>query len=253
MGSSSSKAARKLPTASSITRAAANANAQPASAPNGGNPTSSRPPHPSMPPPPQGEDADPMMEAPNYLEQGLGGETRTNDGKPNQVPGSKRPVAGASGGEDKGLARGGMGRVEFSGEKDDAITKDAMDPQFMNNLSRLGQVRIHDSGEFVPAQAQRTLLSRVPEYTNPSPAPPANHLTIPLLVSLLDRLKSLPATSAAAEAASLYKEYGVDKSVMDDVRKWVNSVSVAESDDVRVEDGEEVREMKAVWVGGLAK
>ncbi|OCF30827.1 hypothetical protein I317_03664 [Kwoniella heveanensis CBS 569] len=253
MGASSSKAARKLPTASSITRAAANANAnanaQPASAPNGGNPTSSRPPHPAMPPPPQGEDADPMMEAPNYLEQGLGGETRTSDGKPNQVPGSKRP---STGDEDKGMARGGMGRVQFSGEKDDAITRDAMDPQFMNNLSRLGQVRIHDAGEFVPAQAQRTLLSRVPEYINPSPAPPANHLTIPLLVSLLDRLKSLPSTSAT-DVASLYKEYGVDKSVMDDVRKWVNSVSVAESDEVRVEDGEEVREMKAVWVGGLAK
>ncbi|WVR04073.1 hypothetical protein IAU60_001072 [Kwoniella sp. DSM 27419] len=245
MGSSTSKAARKLPTASTVTRATQGA--QPSTMPHGGHPPP-RPAHPAMAQPPQGEDADPLMEAPNYLEQGLGGETRTSDGKPNQVPGS-RPV-GAEG-EDKGMARGGMGRVAFSGEKDSAITRDAMDPQFMQNLSRLGQVRIQDAGEFVPAQAQKTLMSRVPEYTaNAASAPPANHLTIPLLVSLLDRLKTLP---AGMDSAALYKEYGVDKGVMDDVRKWVNSVSVAESDDVRVEDGEEIREMKAVWVGGLAK
>ncbi|WVW79721.1 hypothetical protein I302_101691 [Kwoniella bestiolae CBS 10118] len=244
MGSSSSKAARKLPTTSSLTRASAQG-VKPTTPPYGGHP-----PPGSAKPDPEGQEPDPLMEAPTYLEQGLAGETRVpseQEGKVN--PGGRGANAG-SGGEDRGMARGGMGRVEFSGAKDDAITKDAMDPQFMSNLSRLGQVRIHDAGEFVPAQAQRTLLSRSthPEYSTPISAfnaPPTNHLTVPLLVSLLDKLKSL---APSQDASAVYKEYGVDKSVMDDVRRFVNSVSVAEEDDVRVEDGEEVREMRAIWV-----
>ncbi|WRT65426.1 uncharacterized protein IL334_002369 [Kwoniella shivajii] len=270
MGSSSSKAVRKLPTTSSSvlrTKGAATPAAgygptstegvSPSTPPNGGNPA----PNPTTDGqtsqvPPEGKESDPLMEAPNYLEQGLGGETRAPSSQPGAQGGSGlKGDKFSDSTSDKGLARGGMGRVEFSGAKDDAIRRDAMDPQFMNNLSRLGQVKIHDAGEFIPAQAQRTLASRSshPEFTAATQsysAPPVNHLTITLLVSLLDRLKSL---APGSDALALYKEFGVDKSVMDDVRKWVNSVSVAETDEIRVEDGEEVREMKAVWVGGLAK
>ncbi|OCF58326.1 hypothetical protein L486_04357 [Kwoniella mangroviensis CBS 10435] len=247
MGASSSKAARRLPTSttsSNISRATAQG-VKPSTLPYGGHPPPGSPkPHPD------GQEPDPLMEAPTYLEQGLAGETRTPSEQEGKVqPGDRGANVGAEA-DAKGMARGGMGRVEFSGAKDDAITKDAMDPQFMNNLSRLGQVRIQDAGEFVPTQAQRTLLSRSshPEYTTPlTPfsAPPSNHLTVPLLVSLLDKLKSLSPTQ---DASAVYKEYGVEKSVMDDVRRFVNSVSVAEEDEVRVEEGEEVREMKAIWV-----
>ncbi|WWC59953.1 uncharacterized protein I303_102516 [Kwoniella dejecticola CBS 10117] len=256
MGSSSSKAVRKLPTASTTLRSSGSGSGsgvKPTTPPYGGHP-----PPGTAKPPPEGEEADPFMEAPSYLEQGLGGETRTpSDGAQKEGLGGRGANAdingGASGpkqGQDKGLARGGMGRVEFTGAKDDAIKRDAMDPQFLNNLSRLGQVSIKDAGEFVPAQAQRTLLSRSshPEFTAPtslSTPPPANHLTITLLVSLLDRLKTLKPDQ---DANAVYKEYGVEKSIMDDVRQFVNSVSVAEQDDVRIEDGEEVREMRAVWV-----
>ncbi|AFR98996.1 hypothetical protein C343_06983 [Cryptococcus neoformans C23] len=143
-----------------------------------------------------------------------------------------------------------QGTVEFSGEKDDAIRKDAMDPQFMQNLHKLGPVEIHDAGKFVPAAAQRTLRSRKDEFTSSSQTAPAGHLTFPFLASLLDGLKTLPPGS---DPASLYKQYGVDKEKMEELRKWVNSVSVEEEDIVRVEEGNEIREMKAVWIGGVKK
>ncbi|WWC68960.1 uncharacterized protein I206_102896 [Kwoniella pini CBS 10737] len=249
MGSSSSKAVRKLPTASTTLRSSNVV--KPTTPPYGGHP----PPGTSKPPP-EGEKADPFMEAPSYLEQGLGGETRTPSNQNDQQNQNQNQNLGGRGAnvdigkDDKGLARGGMGRVEFTGIKDDAIKRDAMDPQFLNNLNRLGQVNINDAGKFIPAQAQLTLLSRNshPEFTAPTNSltpPPLNHLTITLLVSLLDKMKTL---KSGQDIMSVYKEYGVDKSIMDDVRKFVNSVSVSEQDDVRIEDGEEIREMKAIWV-----
>lgn len=42
----------------------------------------------------------------------------------------------------------------------------------------------------------------------------------------------------------------MDREKVEELRKWVNSVSVEEEDIVRVEEGNEIREMKAVWVGG---
>ncbi|KIR96444.1 hypothetical protein L804_06279 [Cryptococcus deuterogattii 2001/935-1] len=151
----------------------------------------------------------------------------------------------------KGQGKGqGRGSAEFSGEKDDAIRKDAMDPQFMQNLYKLGPVEIHDAGKFVPAQAQRTLRSRKAEYTSSSQIAPPGHLTFPFLASLLDSLKTLPPGS---DPAPLYEKYGVDREKVEELRKWVNSVSVEEEDIVRVEEGNEIREMKAVWVGGVKK
>lgn len=149
-----------------------------------------------------------------------------------------------------------------------------MDPQFMQNLYKLGPVEIHDAGKFVvrlsfiknaifkeitgvidypgsqPAQAQRTLRSRKAEYTSSSQIAPPGHLTFPFLASLLDSLKTLPPES---DPAPLYEKYGVDREKVEELRKWVNSVSVEEEDIVRVEEGNEIREMKAVWVGGVKK
>lgn len=45
----------------------------------------------------------------------------------------------------------------------------------------------------------------------------------------------------------------MDREKVEELRKWVNSVSVEEEDIVRVEEGNEIREMKAVWVGGVKK
>lgn len=48
----------------------------------------------------------------------------------------------------------------------------------------------------------------------------------------------------------MYREYGADAEAMSIVRRWVNSPSVGENDDITVVEGEEIREMKAVWVDG---
>ncbi|KAK8861327.1 hypothetical protein IAR55_002146 [Kwoniella newhampshirensis] len=226
MGSSSSKAVRKLPTASTLSRSSPATRAQP----------------PPPPPPPESEvqpiqdTQEPagsrasakLVEKPAWRESSMGGQSRRAKESPEVM--------------------GGMGKVHFSGEKDDGIRKDAMDPQFIKNLNLLGPVEIHDAGKFVPAQAQRTLSSRHEELTSPTALPPPNHLSVPLLISLLDRLKTVP---RGTDPTTVYKEYGMQTGQIEELRRWVNSVSVSEEDDVRVEDGEEIREMKAVWVGGL--
>jgi hypothetical protein len=55
---------------------------------------------------------------------------------------------------------------------------------------------------------------------------------------------------ANADVNKVYRDYGVDPDSMATVRRWVNSPSVGENDEVRVEEGEEIREMKALWVDG---
>ncbi|ODN80811.1 hypothetical protein L202_02961 [Cryptococcus amylolentus CBS 6039] len=140
--------------------------------------------------------------------------------------------------------------IDFSGEKDDALQRDAMDPQFLQNLHKLGPVEIKDAGKFIPADFQRTLSSRKDIYTSSSQLAPPGHLTLPFLVNLLDKLKTLP---PGADPTPIYKQFGVEKEKMDVLRKWVNSVSVEDEDYVTVDEGNEVREMKSVWIGGLKK
>ncbi|WVQ83549.1 hypothetical protein IAT38_005690 [Cryptococcus sp. DSM 104549] len=147
-------------------------------------------------------------------------------------------------------ATGEMGKIRFSGEKDEAVIRDAMDPQFMRNLHRLGPVEIHEAGEFVPALAQKTLASRRADLTSSSSIAPPGYLTFPFLESLLDQLKTLP---PGADPSKVYKRFGVEREKVDELRKWVNSVSISDEDTVWVEDGLEKREMNAVWIGGPEK
>lgn len=97
-----------------------------------------------------------------------------------------------------------------------------------------------------PAPAQRTLNARQPDLTSPTQLPPAGHLTAPLLSSLLDKLKSLP---PGGDPLPIYREYAMDPGTMERLRRWVNSPSVGQ-DVVRVEEGERIVEMHAVWVDG---
>ncbi|GFZ42868.1 hypothetical protein JCM24511_00586 [Saitozyma sp. JCM 24511] len=244
MGSSASKAARKLPTTT---------------------PTQARPiPKWAGARTPHSDQIIPEgMERPSHPPPGAG------------VP--PEPTRADYGMADTGAEPGvtGRARAGFSGEKDEAVMRDAMDPQFMANLSKLGQVSIHDAGKFMrtvygasllaanwqalawegltasdharnaqsacqPAPAQRTLNARRDEYTSTSAAPPPEHLTAPLLISLLDRLKTLP---PGTEPSKVYGEYGMDANTMSEIRRWVNSPSVGE-DEVRVEDGNRIVEMK---------
>ncbi|CAK9783993.1 hypothetical protein CC85DRAFT_264802 [Cutaneotrichosporon oleaginosum] len=137
----------------------------------------------------------------------------------------------------------------FSGEKDDQILRDGMDPQFLANLSRMGQVRVPEASVQVPARAQRTLHARNPAYTTRTLTPPPGTMSAQTLSALLDAFKSLP---PGRDAEALYKRAGMTKDQLAGVRRWVNSPSVAD-EATRVEEGasqvvQQIVELKAVWV-----
>ncbi|KAL1410209.1 hypothetical protein Q8F55_004214 [Vanrija albida] len=147
--------------------------------------------------------------------------------------------------------RGSTG-PSFSGEKDDAILKDAMDPQFMANLSRLGPVAVPQASRLVrtPPRAQRTLNARKDEYTRATVTPPPGTVTAAMLTTLLDELKVLP---PGADPSRVYRQFGLTAEQLAPVRRWVNSPSVGDEEVLKVEDGgnmqvEQTLELKAVWV-----
>ena len=92
-----------------------------------------------------------------------------------------------------------------------------------------------------PSQTQRTLNARRDEYTDASTAPPPGNLSISALETLLDRIKSSP---TAADRARVYEEYEVKPERMEEIRRWVNSPSVGGEVEVRIVDGQEIREMQ---------
>ncbi|TXT11049.1 hypothetical protein VHUM_01800 [Vanrija humicola] len=124
----------------------------------------------------------------------------------------------------------------FSGEKDDAILQDAMDPQFLSNLSRLGPVDVPQASRLVraPARAQRTLNARKDEYTRPTVTPPPGTVTASMLTTLLDELKLLP---PGADPSRVYRQFGLTAEQLAPVRRWVNSPSVGDEELVEVRDG----------------
>jgi len=128
------------------------------------------------------------------------------------------------------------------------VMRDSIDPDFAANLSRLGQVTIHNAGTFVPTQssAQRTLNSRRDELLDATAIPPPGHLTANVLNQLFDELKIV---KSAAERSRLYSRYGMDEETMRVLSRWTNSPSVGDVETVNAE-GEEVTEMKALWVDG---
>ncbi len=79
---------------------------------------------------------------------------------------------------------------------------------------------------------------------------PAGHLSIASLGSLLDQAKTLP---AGASRRQVYEDYGLDEQTMEEMRKWVNSVSVGAGVEVRLVDGEEVREMLVSLIDALLR
>ncbi|GMK55055.1 hypothetical protein CspeluHIS016_0201110 [Cutaneotrichosporon spelunceum] len=142
----------------------------------------------------------------------------------------------------------------FSGEKDEQILKDGMDPQFLANLARMGQVKVPEAGVQIPARPLRTLSARNPLYTTRTLTPPPGTVSAQTLSSLLDAFKSLP---PGRDAEALYKRARMTKDQLKDVRRWVNSPSVAD-EATRVEEGanslvHQVTELKAVWIDARDK
>ncbi|KAJ9123962.1 hypothetical protein QFC22_000753 [Naganishia vaughanmartiniae] len=143
----------------------------------------------------------------------------------------------------------GRKNTHASEKKDDTIMRDGADPDFMANLSRLGQVAVPKQGLSFEKQAPalRTMLSRSTDYTSTSSVPPPNCLTASMLSSLLDRIKTIPEGQSIAK---LCKEYNISEAKLNDLTRWVNSPSV-DKDRTQVvlsEDGEESVKMMAVWV-----
>lgn len=123
------------------------------------------------------------------------------------------------------------------------MRRDALDPDFAANLSRLGQVSIRDAGKFVPAAIanQRTLQSRRNETEDLTSNPPPGHLTSALLSQLFDEIKSVPESS---DKSRLYQRYGMTEEKMRELREFVNSPSVGDVNVMAVVDGNERREMQ---------
>lgn len=128
------------------------------------------------------------------------------------------------------------------------VRRDALDPDFAANLSRLGQVRISDAGQFIPTQAaaQRTLNSRRNELEDSSAIPPAGHLSAAVLRTLLDDIK---VARSAREVRTLCESYNMSETSLKELRRWVNTPSVGDVSTVTI-DGDDQTEMKAIWVDG---
>ena len=127
------------------------------------------------------------------------------------------------------------------------VKRDALDPDFAANLSRLGPVQTN-SPQFVPAipAAHRTLSARRDEMADLSAVPPKGYLTAPLLSRLFDELKGCKTDQARQQ---VYDRYSLKSADVETMRRWVNSPSVGEIKTYPLPGGEET-EMKAVWVEG---
>lgn len=81
-------------------------------------------------------------------------------------------------------------------------------------------------------------------------APPPGTVTVSMLTSLLDQLKTLP---AGADPESLYKRYGLTAEQVAPLRQYINSPSVGEEEYKMLDRPENQTveteiEMPAVWV-----
>jgi len=139
---------------------------------------------------------------------------------------------------------------EASETRSEAIERDAKDPHFMANLSRIGQVNVPNPAAAVQTanhmkHVLRTLQTSEEEAASPTPV--QNRLHASSLSELLDERKSITST---LELAELAKRYGIDVEVLERVAQYVNSPSVGESGTNRTVDdqGEEKITMQATWV-----
>ncbi|KAH9919385.1 uncharacterized protein B0H18DRAFT_1122504 [Fomitopsis serialis] len=135
--------------------------------------------------------------------------------------------------------------------KDEAIDRDARDPQFAAMLSKLGPVKVdHHMQTVRPAadQVQRVFQARQrSEEDARSLTPTRNRMLAGTLYELLEERKSV---TTREELEKLAVRYEIDVDRLENVARFVNSPSVDEGS-VRREvdkDGVEQTKMKASWV-----
>lgn len=135
--------------------------------------------------------------------------------------------------------------------KNEAIERDARDPQFMANLSKLGQVRVDHHMQTVRPDAERiqgVFQTRLQSEVEASSARSThNKLVAGSLQDLLQERKSL---TSRDELHKLAQRYDVDPDKLESITRFVNSPSIDEGSIKRTigEDGAETVTMKAIWV-----
>jgi len=141
-----------------------------------------------------------------------------------------------------------MSKSLASETKDEEITRDAIDPQFMANLSRLGAVRVDHHMQTVRTadSINRGFRSRQQSEAEAASHPVRNHLLAPALSDLLDDRKRV---TSIQELQSLATRYGVDVDKLERLARYVNSPSADEGTRRKVvEQEEELTTVKAIWV-----
>ncbi|KAM5539050.1 hypothetical protein V8D89_007273 [Ganoderma adspersum] len=138
-----------------------------------------------------------------------------------------------------------------SDTKDEAILRDAHDPQFLANLSKLGPVRVdHHMQTIQPAAASAQHIHQTrlrSEEEARSPRSTRNRLVAESLLELLEERK-YAATQKDLEI--LVKKHSLDLEKLERLAHHVNSVSVNQDSVKRWvnEDGHENVTMLASWV-----
>ncbi|ETW85520.1 hypothetical protein HETIRDRAFT_470555 [Heterobasidion irregulare TC 32-1] len=133
--------------------------------------------------------------------------------------------------------------------RNEAIERDARDPQLLANLSRLGPVKVDHHMQTVRTTeyVNQAFRSRAQSETEAAlTRMPKNRL---LAASLADLLEERRFVTTRGELEELAGKYGVDVEKLESVARFVNSPSVDEKDIVRVveSNGDEVVTMMASW------
>lgn len=128
--------------------------------------------------------------------------------------------------------------------KDGSILSDSQDPQFLSNLSHLGQVKINQPSITFEPQAT-TIQNRLKSSKEEIELGrlPYNRIETSDLVELLNRLKTV---DTEEEAEELITEMNMDPAVLREVARRFNSVSAA-----RNKGAKDELEMTAKWVPNI--
>ncbi|KAF9466300.1 hypothetical protein BDZ94DRAFT_1213000 [Collybia nuda] len=135
--------------------------------------------------------------------------------------------------------------------KTEAIERDAHDPQFMANLTKLGAVKVDHHMQSarmpVPSEMHKLFKSRAQsEYEASAPTPTRNRLHAVTLSDLLDERKS---AKTRGDLQRLSDRHVIDFTKLESLSRYVSSPSVQGGTAVRTvgPDGEESLLMTAIW------
>jgi len=136
------------------------------------------------------------------------------------------------------------------------IEQDAGDPDFLENLSRLGPVRINHSMETprldpIGSTTNRLFESRAkPEFEASSSQLPKNHLYSSTLTELFNQRKS---AHTQKDLAKLSMAFGIEPDKLESLARFVTSPSVIGTAPHFIGEDGEGSVTTAVWIEPLVK